>query len=643
MNKVYKAVLIGQPNSGKSTLFKVLSDIKVLSSGPTVEVNSTDVNLYGDTLRLIDLPGLFSLNYIHPAEEITVKFLLHQKIDLIINVVDASMLTRSLELTIELLELGIPMIVALNLEDVANNQGHIIDAEKLSKLLKVPVVPTQALFGKGAKLLLDEIKNLLSNNVKHEQTFFKFTHHLEEEIKKVEKEIRNHINGNEVSSRFYAIKTIENPSIISKTIFEHVENTQREVLENLQKEHNMDGFECISYERHHLAMKISEQVCIIKPTRKTPLINQIDNLLLHPIYGYFFLTAFFFLYFFLIFIVGEFLASLTEDPLSSLANEVDQLKSVNLFLYVSLHGAVQGFIGIVGIVLPYFIPLVLLTAIFEETGYLSRVAFLIDGLMHKIGLHGKSVVPIILGFGCSVPAIYATRMIENPRDRMITAVLIPFVPCSARIAVIFALSAAFTGPFWAVVVFAYVIFILALHGKVMSKFLSKPTGLILDIPRLQRPSLRGSMKATWLRTKDFLKEASIFLLLGSIVLSWLEYFHFAEYLNILFAPILTAILGLPEQLGSTLIFGFLRKELILVMANQALGVNFISELPLNIIQVVSFIIFVTFYFPCLTTFVVILKEFGTKVVVFSAILSVLVATISAYLFKVVLGFIFIGL
>lgn len=643
MNKVYKAVLIGQPNSGKSTLFKVLSDIKVLSSGPTVEVNSTDVNLYGDTLRLIDLPGLFSLNYIHPAEEITVKFLLHQKIDLIINVVDASMLTRSLELTIELLELGIPMIVALNLEDVANNQGHIIDAEKLSKLLKVPVVPTQALFGKGAKLLLDEIKNLLSNNAKHEQTFFKFTHHLEEEIKKVEKEIRNHINGNEVSSRFYAIKTIENPSIISKTIFEHVENTQREVLENLQKEHNMDGFECISYERHHLAMKISEQVCIIKPTRKTPLINQIDNLLLHPIYGYFFLTAFFFLYFFLIFIVGEFLASLTEDPLSSLANEVDQLKSVNLFLYVSLHGAVQGFIGIVGIVLPYFIPLVLLTAIFEETGYLSRVAFLIDGLMHKIGLHGKSVVPIILGFGCSVPAIYATRMIENPRDRMITAVLIPFVPCSARIAVIFALSAAFTGPFWAVVVFAYVIFILALHGKVMSKFLSKPTGLILDIPRLQRPSLRGSMKATWLRTKDFLKEASIFLLLGSIVLSWFEYFHFAEYLNILFAPILTAILGLPEQLGSTLIFGFLRKELILVMANQALGVNFISELPLNIIQVVSFIIFVTFYFPCLTTFVVILKEFGTKVVVFSAILSVLVATISAYLFKVVLGFIFIGL
>lgn len=643
MNKVYKAVLIGQPNSGKSTLFKVLSDIKVVSSGPTVEVNSTDVNLYGDTLRLIDLPGLFSLNYIHPAEEITVKFLLHQKIDLIINVVDASMLTRSLELTIELLELGIPMIVALNLEDIANSQGHTINSEKLSKLLNLPVVPTQALYGKGAKHLLDEIYYLLSNQTNYKQTIFRYTHHLEEELKKVEKEIRNHINGNEVSSRFYAIKAIENPDILSKTITEHVAIIQKEVLEALQKEHGMDGFECISYERHHLAMKISEQVCIIQPTRKTPFINKIDNLLLHPVYGYFFLTVFFFLYFFLIFIFGEFLSSLTEKPLSLITIEIEKLRNTNLFLYISSHGAVQGFIGIVGIVLPYFIPLVLLTSIFEETGYLSRVAFLIDGLMHKIGLHGKSVVPIILGFGCSVPAIYATRMIENPRDRMITAVLIPFVPCSARIAVIFALAAAFTGPFWAVIVFIYVLFILALHGKVMSKILAKPTGLILDIPRLQRPSVRGSMRTTWLRTKDFLKEASIFLLLGSIVLSWLEYFHFADYLNIIFEPILTTVLGLPEQLGSTLIFGFLRKELILVMANQALGVNFIGELPLNIIQVVSFIIFVTFYFPCLTTFVVILKEFGTKVVIFSAILSVIVATISAYLFKIVLGFIFIGL
>lgn len=639
MNKIYTAVLIGQPNSGKSTLFKVLSDIKITTSGPTVEINSTDINLYGDTLRLIDLPGLFSLNYLHPAEEITVKFLLHQKIDLIINVVDASMLTRSLELTIELLELGIPVIIALNLEDVAEKQGHIIDSKKLSEILNVPTVPTQAIYGKGAKNLLDEIKKLLTNPIR-KQKYFTFTHHLEEEICFIEQKIKEHINGNDVTPRFYAIKAIENPSMLSKNIIEHIEDEQKQVIENLQKVHKMDGFECISYERHHLAMKISEQVCIIKPSRKTPFINKFDNLLLHPIFGYFFLIGFFFLYFFLIFIVGDFLAGLAEKPLNLLAIEIDKLKEYNDFLFHTVNGAFQGFSGILGIVLPYFIPLVLLTSIYEETGYLSRVAFLIDGLMHKIGLHGKSVVPIILGLGCSVPAIYATRMIENPRDRMITAVLIPFVPCSARIAVIFALAAAFTGPFWAIVIFAYVILVIALHGKVLSKFLTKPTGLILDIPRLQRPSLRGSLKSTWLRTKDFLKEASVFLLLGSIVLSWIEYFHAADFLNKLFEPILTYILGLPQELGSTLIFGFLRKELILVMANQSLGVHFIHELPLNIIQVVSFIVFVTFYFPCLTTFVVILKEFGAKVVFFSAILSLVVATFSAYLFKIILSLIF---
>jgi len=642
MNKIYTAVLVGQPNSGKSTLFKVLSDIKVASSGPTVELNSTDVNLYGDTLRLIDLPGLFSLNYLHPAEEITVNFLLHQKIDLIINVVDASMLTRSLELTIELMELGKPMIVALNLEDIAEKQGHHIDAEKLSQILPIPVVPTQALFGKGIKTLLDEIQKYLSNTNKS-QKHFDYTHHLEQEIKKIEEALKFHINGKEVTARFYAIKSIENPAILSKNILEHIEDLQKQVLDNIQREHKMDGFESISYERHHLAMKISEQVCSIQQTRKTPFINKFDNLLLHPIWGYFFLVGFFFLYFFLIFIVGDILATFVETPLNYLSLEIEKLKVVNEFLYFTTNGAFQGFAGIIGIVLPYFIPLVLLTSIYEETGYLSRVAFLIDGLMHKIGLHGKSVVPIILGFGCSVPAIYATRMIENPRDRMITAVLIPFVPCSARIAVIFALAAAFTGPFWAVVVFAYVIFVLALHGKLMTKFLTKPTGLILDIPRLQKPSLRGSMKSTWLRTRDFMKEAFVFLLIGSIVLSWIEYFRAASFLDAFFEPVLTYVLGLPKELGSTLIFGFLRKELILVMANQALGVHFISQLPLNIIQVVTFIIFVTFYFPCLTTAVVIWKEFGTKVIIFSALLSIFVATISAFIFKIILSLIFAGL
>lgn len=631
----FTAVLVGQPNSGKSTLFKVLSDIKKTGSGPTIDMNSTEVNLNGDTLRLFDLPGLFSLNFMHPAEEITYNFLLHQKIDLIINVVDSSLLTRSLELTVELLELGIPMLIALNLEDIANRQGAKIDAELLSSIIKVPVVRTQALFGKGAKDLVDACYQVLKGTPQKHDTL-EYTHHLEMSIKQLESLISPHINGHEVSPRFYAIKAIENPAVLSKNIIEHIQPTHTEIADTIFRDHKRDGFESISYERHHISMSISEKICKIQTSRKVPLINKLDNLLLHPVLGYFFLLLFFGFYFFSIFVIGDFLASITHLPLEALAMYIDTIKANNLFLYHTVNGAFQGFAGIIGIVLPYFLPLVLLTSIFEESGYLSRVAFLVDGLMHKIGLHGKSVAPFILGFGCSIPAIYATRMIENRRDRIVTSLLIPFIPCSARIAVIFALAAAFTGPLWAGIIFAYVLLIIAINGKILSKLLSKPIGLVLDIPRLQLPSFIGSLKRTWSKIRDFIKEAFLFLLLGSIALGWIEYLDAAVYLNKFFAPVLSFVLGLPEELGSTLFFGFFRKELILVMANQSLGVHFIHQLPLTVNQVIVFTVFVTFYFPCFTTFVVLWKEYGWKTILLSSLLSFLVAIVSAYLFKIAL-------
>lgn len=632
----FTAVLIGQPNSGKSSIFRVLSDIKKSDSGPTVDINSTEINLYGDVMRLIDLPGVYSLNPMLPSEDITFNFLLHQKIDLIINVVDASLLTRSLELTVELMELGIPMIVALNLEDVAEKQGISIDVEKLRNILKIPIVPTQAIYGKGAKMLVDEATTLLRMKTPKPPEPIKYTHHLEVLIDSLREQIEPHINGHEVAPRFYAIKAIENPSVLSKNILEHIESEQKRILDEIYKDHQRDGYESVSYERHHISMSLAEKICKVKHSRKVPFMDKFDNLLLHPISGYFFLLVFFSLYFFTIFTVGSFLSSLSEGPLEFLANEILKLKSSNEFLYHTANGAFQGFAGIIGIVLPYFLPLVFLTSLYEESGYLSRVAFLVDGLMHRIGLHGKSVAPFILGFGCSIPAIYATRMIENKRDRIVTSILIPFVPCSARIAVIFALSAAFVGPLWAIAIFALVLVVLAAHGKVLSKFLSKPTGLILDIPLLRAPSLKMSFVKTWAKIKDFVKEAFIFLLLGSILLGWIEYFDLARYLNMLLEPLLTHLLGLPEELGSTLLFGFFRKELILVMSSQALGVTFVDQLPLTVNQVVVFIVFVTFYFPCFTTFIVLWKEFGWKVILLSAVLSMVIAIVLSYIFKIIL-------
>ncbi len=634
--KSFSAVLIGQPNSGKSTLFKMITDNRSSLAGATVDINSSEIDFYGTKFRIVDLPGLYSLNPTHPAEEITTKYLMNQNIDLIINVVDASMLTRSLELTVELMELGLPMIVVLNMTDIADNNGIKINYQQLETIIGTTVVPTQAVYGKGIKELTD-IALQKFNSPRNAPMVLKYTHHLEVKLNAVSADIEPHLKGLNGSPRFYAIKAIENPDMLPNHINELIESSKKAIDDEIYGSHHKDAFESISLERHHLAMSISEQVTTYSKVRKAPLSEKFDNWLLHPIFGYFFVIAFFFIYFFTIFIVGDFFSKLSAPPLDWLSGQIDSLKNVNEFLWHTVNGAFLGFSGILGIVLPYFLPLVFLTSIYEESGYLSRVAFLVDGLMHKIGLHGKSVAPFILGFGCSVPAIYATRMIENKRDRIITSILIPFLPCSARIAVIFALSVVYAKPLWAIVVYVTVLFAIAIHGKILSKFLKNHTPLIMDIPRLKIPSLKQSFNKTRLKINDFVKEAILFLVVGSVVLGWIEYFNVAHYLDYIFSPIVSSLLGLPEKLGSTLLFGFFRKELILVMANQALGVQTLAQLPMTADQTLVFIIFVTFYFPCFTTFVVIWKEFGWKIVTMSSLLSIFIAIVASLIFKIILA------
>ncbi len=636
MRDIKTIALIGQPNSGKSTIFSVMSDIKTSASGSTYEQKKSLINIFGEKFNLVDLPGIYSLNSSQNSEELTLDYLLKGKVDLIINVVDGTLLARSLELTVELLELGLPMIVAVNMEDIFSNYGITIDYKKLQEILNVPVIPTQALFGKGIKNLTEHCYKRIKGKSIAPGTL-DYTHHFEMHLQKLYPVIEPLKEKYNAKTRFFAIKAIENPKVLPQDIREAVSDISSGIRRELEEEHGKDTFETVSYERHHLAMKMAEDISVISNRRSKPFIEKIDNLLLHPVFGNFFLVIFFFLYFLSIFVVGDFLAGLLESPLENLATYFQGLKEVNEFAWFSVNGAYQGLIGVVGIVLPYFLPLVFLTSLFEDTGYLSRIAFLIDGLMHRVGLHGKSVVSFILGLGCAIPAIYATRMLEDKRDRVISAMLIPFVPCSARITVIFALAAAFTGPIWAMVIFLYILLVIAIVGKVLSKFLSEPTGMVLEIPRLRKPLLKSSAKSTWLKTKDFIREATIFLIGGGVFLGWVEYFGVAQFLDAAFAPILHAILGLPEQLGSTLIFGFWRKELILVMANQALNVSTLSALPLTNAQVIVFVIFVALYFPCFTTFVVIVKEFSWKIATYSGILALAIATISAFLFKIILG------
>lgn len=633
-------VLIGQPNSGKSTLFNVLSDIKVSTAnfaGTTVEYKETIINLLGEKVHLIDLPGTYSLNPVEPAEYVTLKFLYEKEFDLVLNVIDSTLITRSLKLTLELLETGKPLIIVLNMNDEAQKRGIEIDSQKLSELLGVPVVKTSALLGKGITQLLEIVSTLINETYEYIPKFPPFTNHIEDKIVFIQKYFQDKLSHTQLGSRFWSLKLLENPNILPKE-FKFLQIPElTEIISEIQNQHNLSAEEAIAYERHNLSMNISHKITTYKK-KKIPVTEKLDTIFLKPITGYFFAIFFFVIYFAIIFGVGQFLSNLIEQPLEMIPRLYSNLQYSYPFLWSTFEGVFQGFTGALGIVLPYFLPLLFLTAILEETGYMARIAFLLDGIFHQIGLHGKSVVPFIMGFGCTVPAVFATRIIENRRDRMVTAILINFIPCSARLTVIFALTTALTGPIGAIVIFAYVLLAIALTGKILTFFLPQPMGLILEIPPLRIPSINVTLKKTYYKVKQFFKAAFPFLIIGSVVLSWLEFFNFTSFINSFLHPFIVGILGLDERLGSTLIFGFLRKELAVVMTSQAFETTDLSALPLTVIQVLVYLIFIVFYLPCISTTAVLLKEFGWKLLLYTILIGLILSTLSALIFKSFLSF-----
>jgi ferrous iron transport protein B len=632
----YKVVLVGQPNAGKSTLFNVLSDIKAAAgnfAGTSVRITQSAVQLQGRVFQLLDLPGTYSLNAADDAEKITRDYLLGEKIDLVINVVDSTLLSRSLELTSELLELGLPMAIALNMQDEAEKRGLMIDHEKLEALLGIPVVPTSALHGKGVLHLMERCV-LKLNSPPTPLPVFPYTAHIEALVQGLAGAMAPPGGGQNGSRRFYAIKTIENPDMVPAALSRPIAAQIAAACSQIRDFHRLECFESIAYERHHLAMKLSEEISGFVPRQTIHLHDRLDRFLLHPLLGRLFLIAYFLVFYALIFFSGNLFSRWLDPVLNRIPPLLLPLQKVSSLLWITADGLWQGLSGSLGVVLPYFLPLIFLHALFEDTGYLSRIAFLLDGLLHHIGLHGKAVAAFILGFGCTAPALYATRIMENRRDRTLTALLLPFIPCSARNAVIFALTAALAGPIWALVIYVFVLLVIAVTGKAISLFLAKPGGLIMEIPDLKVPSLRNALTATGRQLKEFASAVVPLLLLGSAAMSWLSHLNIGARIDALFSPLVHGLLGLPVQLGTTLVFGFFRKELIVIMAKQALGVASLALLPLTSGQTVVFLVFVTLYFPCFTTFVVMGKEFGWKTAGASAVLSVVVAALAAYLFKI---------
>ncbi|MBN2199157.1 MAG: ferrous iron transport protein B [Candidatus Aminicenantes bacterium] len=634
-------VFVGQPNCGKSTLFNAIAGLKAETSnfpGTTVKHTHSRVNVEGRMLSVVDLPGTYSLNPQDPAERAALTHLFQEKPDVIVNVVDASILGRSLALTLDLMELRRPMIIALNMTDLAEKKGIHVDVRELEAHLGLSVVPTVALHGRGVKELLTKVFEVLGRGGSVPEAT-PWSKDVESRILHLE-EALSHGFPLTVNKRFTAVKMIEAEDLSFNRLLSETQPRLKAVLDRVRKEigeaRGRPAYEVIAAERHHLALKIFEESAQVRHEHKPPPLERLDDVIMHPILGYLVLLAVFLGFFFMIFLAGNFLENLLLGPFQSLRGSLSRILGDGLGFSLA-DGLIQGVAGGVAIVLPYFLPLLFLMALLEDVGYLARAGFLLDTFMHRIGLHGKSVSPFLIGFGCNVPAVMATRILESQRDRIITGLLIPFIPCSARTMIILALVAAFLGPWWALGFYVVNMIVIAVLGRVITAFYREPSpGLILEIPSLKAPSLKNMARKTWIQLLAFIKFAWPLLVAGSVVLSLLQHFGADAVLNAVLSPFVVHGLGLPSDLGVTLVFGFLRKELSLVMMLQALGVDYGELLGfLTRQQILVFVVFVNFFIPCLSTFGILWKELGRKVAFLSVAISITVAILLSLLVRLI--------
>lgn len=654
-----RIALVGLPGAGKTTLFDAVSSTAPQSgelAGTHRVYRSCTVQIGLDEASVVDLPSLRSMHHLQDDDLSALKYLLwgnerppvtahepgappapFEPPDLIIQVVDATNLQSHLELTLELSYLGRPVVLALNHMDEARRKGLHINVKALSSQLGMPVVPTVALMGQG----ISELFSTAMSTAR--QAVCPLPQAPSRHIAQCLEPLGEALNRPELFKAFRVPHQLllmlfaSGHGYFEGELQEHFaallpelralrEAAGKGLPRPLAEEIHADG--------HHRAATVYEAALRLGPPQPGRGWRfWLDEFLLHPQWGLLASLAVFAGVLFVVFVVSGWIDAQTTQRLIEATSSWQPQSTVG----VVERAVLDGFIGLIGIVVPYMIPLVLLLIALEEIGLMHRIAFVVDRGFHKIGLHGGVAVPFLLGLGCNVPAISAVARTSSGRERVIASVLITFVPCSARSAIILAIAGKYLGVVGVIGIYALTMILIAVMGRLLSRqHREVGPGQVQEIPAYTLPNWRVMLSETWERTSDILTIVTPLLVGGSVVLALLSHVGADGGINTVLMPLTTWWLGLPLVLGLPLLFGVLRKELSLLMIFQALGTQEIGAV-LGTVQIVTLLVFLTFYVPCVSTFAVMHKTLGRKEAWLSVGLSVGVALLLSGVVRLLLN------
>ena len=535
-----KIALAGNPNSGKTTMFNALTGSnQYVGNWPGVTVEKKEGKLKGHKDVIIqDLPGIYSLSPYTLEEVVARNYLINEKPDAIINVVDGSNIERNLYLTTQLIELGIPVVIAINMIDIVRKNGDKINLEKLGKALGCEVIETSALKGIGIEKITEKAI-ALANSKKAVDLPHVFEGSVEHAIAHIEESIEGFVEKNNL--RWYAIKLFERDEKVIKDL-KIDENLNRHIDDHVadcEEELEDDSESIITNERYTYISKVVASSIKKKNTSKTTISDKIDGIVTNRILALpIFAAIMFIVYFISVTTIGDMLTSFTNDTLfgawiaEPLSHWMEGIGVASWLIGLVVDGIIGGVGAVIGFV-PQMLVLFLMLSILEDCGYMARVAFIMDRIFRKFGLSGKSFIPMLIGSGCSVPGIMASRTIEQERDRRMTIMTTSFIPCGAKMPIVGLIAGALFGGAWWVAPTAYFIGVAAviISGIILKKtkaFAGKPAPFVMELPQYHVPNPGNVLRSTWERGWSFIKRAGTVILLASVVIWFASNFGFID-------------------------------------------------------------------------------------------------------------------